>query len=52
MTLLLVQGRDRVLEALAVEDPLGAGWFIRVRLDDPSAAEALLDQAAYEKLTA
>ena len=34
------------------EDPLGAGWFIRIRLDDPSAADALLDQAAYEKLTA
>ncbi|HAF55409.1 MAG TPA: glycine cleavage system protein GcvH [Thauera sp.] len=34
------------------EDPLGEGWFIRVRLDDPSAAAALLDQAAYDKLTA
>ena len=34
------------------EDPLGAGWFIRIRLDDPSAADALLDQVAYEKLTA
>ena len=34
------------------EDPLGAGWFIRIRLDDPAAADALLDQAAYEKLTA
>lgn len=34
------------------EDPLGEGWFIRIRLDDPSAAAALLDQAAYDKLTA
>ena len=34
------------------EVPLGAGWFIRIRLDDPSAADALLDQAAYDKLTA
>lgn len=34
------------------EDPLGAGWFIRVRLDDPSAADGLLDLAAYEKITA
>ncbi|HJV26952.1 MAG TPA: glycine cleavage system protein GcvH [Aromatoleum sp.] len=33
------------------EDPLGAGWFIRIRLDDPSALDGLLDQAAYEKLT-
>ena len=34
------------------EDPLGAGWFIRIRLDDPSALDGLLDQAAYDKLTA
>lgn len=34
------------------EDPLGAGWFIRVKLDDPAALDGLLDQAAYDKLTA
>lgn len=34
------------------EDPLGAGWFIRIRLADPSALSGLLDQAAYDKLTA
>lgn len=34
------------------EDPLGAGWFVRVRLDDSSAVSGLLDQAAYDKLTA
>lgn len=34
------------------EDPMGEGWFIRVRLDDPSALAGLLDQAAYDKLTA
>ena len=34
------------------DDPLGEGWFIRIRLDDPSAADALLDQAAFEKMTA
>ncbi|NMF89062.1 glycine cleavage system protein GcvH [Aromatoleum petrolei] len=34
------------------EDPMGAGWFVRVRLDDPSAFAGLLDQAAYDKLTA
>jgi glycine cleavage system H protein len=31
-------------------DPYGEGWMIRIRLDDPSAAEALLDAAAYEAL--
>lgn len=34
------------------EDPLGEGWFIRVRLDDPAALSGLLDQAAYDKLIA
>lgn len=34
------------------EDPLGEGWFIRIRLDDVSALDGLLDQAAYDKLTA
>ena len=38
--------------ALVNEDPLGEGWFIRVRLDDPSALAGLLDPAAYEQLTA
>lgn len=38
--------------ATANEDPLGAGWFIRIRLDDSSALAKLLDQAAYDKLTA
>ena len=33
------------------EDPLGTGWFIRIRLDDPAALDGLLDQAAYDKLT-
>jgi glycine cleavage system H protein len=36
----------------ANEDPLGAGWFIRIRLDDPSTLAGLLDQAAYDKLIA
>lgn len=34
------------------EDPMGEGWFIRVRLDDASALDGLLDQAAYDKLNA
>lgn len=34
------------------EDPLGEGWFIRIRLDDPAALAGLLDQAAYDALIA
>ena len=34
------------------EDPLGEGWFIRIRLDDPAALSGLLDQDAYDALIA
>jgi glycine cleavage system H protein len=32
------------------EDPYGEGWLARVKLSDPSEAEALLDVAAYREL--
>jgi glycine cleavage system H protein len=34
------------------EDPYGEGWLIRIRLADPSEAEALLDVGAYRELLA
>jgi glycine cleavage system H protein len=33
-------------------DPYGAGWFVVIATDDPSAASGLLDAAAYRDLTA
>ncbi|MGI9386818.1 MAG: glycine cleavage system protein GcvH [Methyloligellaceae bacterium] len=33
-------------------DPMGAGWFFKIKLAEPSAAEALLDENAYEALIA
>jgi glycine cleavage system H protein len=33
-------------------DPLGAGWFLKIRIADPAQADALLDQAAYDQLVA
>lgn len=33
-------------------DPYGAGWMIRVRVQDPSQLDDLLDAAAYDTLTA
>jgi glycine cleavage system H protein len=38
--------------ALANSDPLGAGWFFKVRLANPSDVEGLMDEAAYKALTA
>jgi glycine cleavage system H protein len=31
-------------------DPLGAGWFFKLRIADPKELDALLDEAAYQKL--
>jgi len=28
-------------------DPTGAGWFFKLRLDDPKELDALMDEAAY-----
>ena len=31
-------------------DPYGEGWMVKVKLSDPSEADALLDAAAYQEL--
>ena len=36
--------------ALVNSDPQGAAWFFKLKLADPSAANALLDEAAYKEL--
>jgi glycine cleavage system H protein len=36
--------------SLANSDPLGAGWFFRMKLADPAESATLLDQAAYDEL--
>ncbi|MCD2512024.1 glycine cleavage system protein GcvH [Comamonas endophytica] len=33
--------------SLANSDPLGAGWFFKVKLSNPAQLDALLDEAAY-----
>jgi glycine cleavage system H protein len=33
--------------ALANSDPLGAGWFFKVKLADPAELDALMDETAY-----
>jgi glycine cleavage system H protein len=35
--------------ALANTDPMGAGWFFKVKLSDPSQLATLLDETAYTK---
>jgi glycine cleavage system H protein len=38
--------------SLANSDPLGAGWFFKVKLSAPAQLDALLDDTAYTALTA
>jgi glycine cleavage system H protein len=38
--------------SLANSDPLGAGWFFKVRLSDPSQLDALMDETSYTKFAA
>jgi len=38
--------------ALANSDPLGAGWFFKVKLSDASQLDALLDETAYTAFAA
>ena len=37
---------------LLSDDPYGAGWLIKLRVDDPSAVSQLMDHDAYEKKVA
>ena len=38
--------------SLANSDPLGAGWFFKVKLSDPSQLDALMDETAYSSFAA
>jgi glycine cleavage system H protein len=38
--------------ALANSDPLGAGWFFKVKFSDPAQLDALLDEGAYNSFAA
>ena len=38
--------------SLANSDPLGKGWFFKVKLSQPAEVDALLDETAYNKFSA
>jgi glycine cleavage system H protein len=44
----------RVAENLQLlsDDPFGAGWLIKIKVTDPSAASKLMDHEAYERKVA
>ncbi len=38
--------------ALANSDPLGAGWFFKVKLSHPGELDALMDETSYTRFSA
>jgi glycine cleavage system H protein len=38
--------------ALANSDPLGAGWFFKVKLSNPAELDALMDETSYTTFSA
>jgi len=42
------QLEDEEATAAVNDDPYGAGWLVRIKLDDPAMFDELLDAAAYE----
>lgn len=36
--------------SLANEDPVGSGWFIKIKPSDPSQMDSYMDEAAYQTL--
>lgn len=38
--------------SLANTDPLGAGWFFKIKLSDPSQLDGLMDETAYSSFAA
>jgi glycine cleavage system H protein len=43
-----VNGELEGSPSLVNEDPAGKGWFIKIRLSDPSELDGLMDEAAYK----
>ena len=45
----VVEGNAAVADdpALINRDPEGEGWFFKLKLDDPSAIDGLMDEASY-----
>jgi glycine cleavage system H protein len=47
----VIEGNQAVADdpALVNSDPEGAGWFFKLRLENPSELDGLMDEAAYRE---
>jgi len=50
----VTEGNGKVTDdpALINSDPEGEGWFFKLKLDDPSELDGLMDEAAYRDFVA
>ncbi len=48
----IVESNEAIVDdpAIVNADPMGEGWFFKLKLADPSVAEALMDEDAYKAL--
>jgi glycine cleavage system H protein len=48
----IVEANQAIVDdpSLVNSDPMGEGWMFKLKLADPSAADVLLDEDAYNKL--
>ncbi|MDQ7081229.1 MAG: glycine cleavage system protein GcvH [Paracoccaceae bacterium] len=48
----IVEVNEAIVEdpTLVNQDPMGEAWFFKMKLDDPSQMDDLLDEAAYKAL--
>ena len=47
----VIEGNQAIADdpALINSDPEGEGWFFKLKLDDPSELDGLMDEAAYRR---
>jgi len=48
----ITESNDAIVDdpSIVNADPMGEGWFFKLKLADPSAAEGLMDEAAYKAM--
>ncbi len=48
----IVESNEAIVDdpSIVNSDPMGKGWFFKLKLTDPSAADALMDEDAYKAL--
>lgn len=46
----VVEGNQAIVDdpSLVNHSPMGDGWFVKLKISDPDALDALMDQAAYD----